>query len=185
MFEDLKTSTRQKMQAAVNFVQEELASIRSGRANPAMLESIRAEVYGSTMTIKELGNINTPEPRQFLIQVWDGSNTASIARAIQTANLGLNPQVEGQMIRVNLPPLTEESRRQLAKVVTEKSEEGKIRIRQARHEANKELSVLKNSGKISEDIQATVEDEIQKIHDETMKNIEEMKEAKEKDLLTV
>lgn len=185
MFEELKTETRQKMNSAVEFVREELATIRTGRANPVMLESIRAEVYGTTMALKELANINTPEPRQFMIQVWDAANTGPISKAIQAANLGLNPQVEGQLIRVNLPPLTEESRRSLVKVVGEKTEEGKVRIRQARQEANKELQTLKNNGKISEDLQKTVEDEIQKIHDDSIKQIEELKSNKDKDLMEI
>ena len=182
MIDDIKNTAREKMNSALEFVRVELSSIRSGRANPGMLENIRAEAYGSTMPIKELANINTPEPRQFMLQVWDVANTGPISKALQASGLGLNPQVEGQMIRVNLPPLTEETRKNLVKVVGEKAEEGKVRLRQARQEANKDLQGLKSAGKISEDIQKSAEVEIQKIHDEVMKHIDESKALKEREL---
>lgn len=163
----------------------ELAGIRSNRANPAMVDSVEVEVYGSRMKLRDLAHISAPEPRMLVIQPWDASQVDTIAKSLGAAGLGINPAVDGQIIRLPLPPLTEERRTELVKIVRSKLEEARVAARGARHDGVESLNRAKADGSISEDELKRGEGLIQKELDRVTSELEALAAAKESEVMTV
>lgn len=178
-------NARQKMQKAVEALQREYRSLRSGKANPAMLDGIKVDYYGTPTPLKQLANISAPESRLLVIQPWDRSALPLIEKELQKADLGANPANDGKVIRLNLPQLTEEQRKKIAKVAHQKAEEAKISVRNARREANEEIEAIRKDGHVGEDDTKRAAAEIQKLTDEFVAKIDELYKAKEKEILTV
>ena len=174
-----------KMKAAVDHFEKELNSLRTSRANPSMLNSIMAEAYGSKTPINQLGNISVPDPSTITIQVWDNSLVKIIENAITESNLGLNPQTDGQLIRLPIPKLSEERRKELTKVASEFSENAKIAIRNIRRDLIEEKKKEKKDQNLSEDELKKFLNDIQKITDDNIKKIENILENKKIDILKV
>lgn len=172
------------MDKAIDHCESELQKIRAGKANPAMLDDIVVDYYGSPTPLSQVGNVNTPDARTIVVQPWERSLLAPIEKAIKEANLGLNPQNDGVIIRINVPPLTEERRRDLVKKVKAEAETGKIAIRNIRKDANEKIRKLKSDG-VSEDEMKTGESEVQKLTDSYIVKVDVHAEAKEKDVMTV
>lgn len=177
--------TKTKMQAALEHFKTELKSLRSNRANPAMLDGVIVEAYGSHMRIKELANVTVPEPRQLLISPFDPQTSAAIAKGIEKANLNLQPVVEGQVIRINVPPMDESMRKQIAKQGKEKAEGAKIVIRDIRRKNNELVRKQKADGVTTEDVMKKEEKGIQDLTDKFCKEIDDLFAAKEKEIMTV
>jgi len=178
------TDARALMDKAIDHCEGELQKIRAGKANPAMLDDITVDYYGTPTPLSQVGNVNTPDARTIVVQPWEKSLLAPIEKAIKEANLGLNPQNDGVIIRINVPPLTEERRRDLVKKVKAEAETGKIAIRNIRKDANEKIRKLKTEG-VSEDEMKTGEGEIQKLTDSYIVKVDQHAEAKEKDVMTV
>lgn len=176
---------KQKMANAVEHLKAELKSIRTGRANPAMLDNVHVEVYGSRMRLKEIASINAPEPRQLLVVPFDRSQAPLIGKAIIEANLGFNPVVDGHQVRVPIPPMDENLRKQMAKECHKRCEETKISIRNIRQDGNKAIRKLKADGLLPEDQMKSKENEIQKLTDKYCKEAEEVTAAKESEVLKI
>ncbi len=174
----------EKMQHAIEHLERELQKIRAGKANPNMLSGVRVEYYGVSTPIEQTSNINTPDPRQIIIQPFDKSTIHEIEKAIRNANLGFNPQNEGEILRIQVPPLTEERRLDLVKKAKTVGEETKIGIRNARRHANDEAKKLEKDG-MPEDEAKHLVDEIQKLTDQFIERIDKEVEMKEKDVMTV
>ena len=174
-----------RMDGAVSSLHQDFAGLRTGRAATGMLESLDVEVYGSTTPLNQLANINAPEPRLLSVQVWDANNTPAVEKAIRNSDLGLNPQAEGTLIRVPVPELSEERRKELAKVAGKYAEQARIAVRNVRRDGMDSLKKEEKDGDISEDDQRRLGDEIQKMTDQHIKKIDEMLDAKEKDILSV
>tara|TARA_B100001123_G_scaffold292376_2_gene325897 strand:+ start:147 stop:668 length:522 start_codon:yes stop_codon:yes gene_type:complete len=164
---------------------KELSSLRTGRANSSMLDLIRVDVYGQQMPINQLGSITTPEPRTINIQVWDINNVTPIDSAIKKSELGLNPQIDGQLIRLPVPDLSEERRNEMKKIIKSMGEKCKVSIRNIRREANDELKKLQKNKEISEDEVKKFEKIVQNYTDENIKKIDERVESKEKEIMTI
>jgi ribosome recycling factor len=178
------TDAKASMDKAIDHTENELTKIRAGKANPAMLDDISVDYYGSPTPLNQVGNINTPDARTIVIQPWEKSLLGPIEKAIMEANLGLNPQNDGVIIRINVPPLTEERRRDLVKKVKAEAETGKIAVRNIRKDANEKIRKLKTEG-VSEDEMKVGEAEIQKLTDAYIIKVDQHSEAKEKDIMTV
>ncbi len=174
----------EKMQHAIQHLEREFQKIRAGKANPNMLSGVRVDYYGVSTPIEQTANINTPDPRQIIVQPFDKSTIHEIEKAILNANLGFNPQNEGEQIRIQVPPLTEERRLELVKKAKHVGEETKIGIRNARRHANEEAKKLEKEG-MAEDEAKQLEDEIQKLTDKYIEKVDTLVEAKEKDIMTV
>ena len=183
MFDD--KSYNQKMDKTFNVFINELTSLRTGRANSSMLDLIKVDVYGQKMPINQLGSITTPEARTINIQVWDLNNVKLIDSAIQKSELGLNPQIDGQLIRLPVPNLSEERRNELKKVIKTTGEKCKVSIRNIRREANDQLKSLLKSKEIGEDDEKKYEKIIQAFTDDHIKRIDEKVESKEKEIMTI
>jgi ribosome recycling factor len=176
--------TKALMDKAIDHCEGELQKIRAGKANPSMLDDIMVDYYGSPTPLSQVGNVNTPDARTIVIQPWEKSLLVAIEKAIKESSLGLNPQNDGVIIRINVPPLTEERRRDLVKKVKAEAETGKIAIRNLRKDANEKIRKLKAEG-VSEDEMKTGEGEIQKLTDAYIIKVDQHAEAKEKDVMTV
>ena len=174
-----------KMDKAIDVFNKELSSLRTGRANAAMLDLIKVDVYGQQMPINQVGSITTPEPRMINIQVWDQSNVALVDSAIQKAELGLNPQIDGQLIRLPVPELNEERRIELKKLIKSMGEKCKVAIRNIRREANEELKKLLKSKVIGEDEEKISEKNVQNITDNHIKIVDDKVLLKEKEIMTI
>ena len=183
MFEETKYNN--KMSKTYDVFQQELASLRTGRANASMLDIVKVDVYGQKMPVNQLGSINTPEPRTINIQVWDINNVPLIDTAIKKSELGLNPQIDGQLIRLPVPDLSEERRSEIKKIIKSMGEKCKVSIRNIRREANDELKKLLKSKDISEDDLKKKEKIIQDYTDNQIKNVEERVDLKEKEIMTI
>ena len=183
MFDD--KSYNQKMDKTFNVFINELTSLRTGRANSSMLDLIKVDVYGQKMPINQLGSITTPEARTINIQVWDLNNVKLIDSAIQKSELGLNPQIDGQLIRLPVPNLSEERRNELKKIIKTTGEKCKVSIRNIRREANDQLKSLLKSKEISEDDEKKYEKIIQTFTDVQIKKINEKVDIKEKEIMTI
>ncbi len=183
MLSDLYKDIRQRMKKSLDKCEKELRGIRTGRASTALLEEIKVEYYGVPTPLKQLATLTVPEPRTVLIQPWDKSVAKDIEKAIRSSDLGLNPTSDGNVIRVNFPPLTEERRKQLVKVVRKIAEEYRIAIRNIRRDGNDEVKEMEKEKMISEDEAKKALKEIQKITDEFIKAIDELVEKKEKEIL--
>ena len=176
---------KQKMNKTFEAFTKDLLALRIGRANASMLDIIKVDVYGQKMPINQLGTITAPEPRTLNIQVWDQNNVALIDSSIRKSEMGLNPQIDGQLIRIPIPNLNEERRNELKKLVKTMAEKSKISIRNIRREANDVLKIMFKDKKISEDEKNKSEKEIQKITDQEIKKIDDKETQKEKEIMTV
>ena len=174
-----------KMDKSIQSLRKDMSTLRTGRANPNMLDTIKIDVYGQLMPIEQLGTISVPEARLISIQVWDKANLSLIDSAIQKSELGINPQIDGQIIRLRIPDLTEERRKDLIKILKNMGEKGKISIRNIRREANEELKKKLKDKKISEDENKNFEKNIQKLTDLNIGNIDKMLSDKEKEILQI
>ena len=174
-----------KMDKAIEVFLKELSSLRTGIANAAMLDLVKVDVYGQQMPINQIGSITTPEPRMINIQVWDASNVALVDAAIKKSDLGLNPQIDGQLIRLPVPELNEERRTELKKLIKSIGEKCKVSIRNVRREANEELKKLLKSKDIGEDEEKSSEKNVQSITDEHIKTVDEKVSLKEKEIMTI
>ena len=183
MFDD--KSYNQKMHKTFDVFIKELTSLRTGRANSGMLDLVKVEVYGQQMPINQIGSITTPEPRMINIQVWDLNNVALIDSAIKKSDLGLNPQIDGQLIRLPIPDLSEERRNEMKKMIKSMGEKCKIAIRNIRREANDQLKDLQKTKEISEDDEKKFEKIVQNYTDDHIKKIDEKVAFKEKEIMTI
>ena len=174
-----------KMDKAIEVFSKELTSLRTGRANAAMLDLIKVDVYGQQMPINQVGSITTPEPRTINIQVWDTNNLALVDAAIKKSDLGLNPQIDGQLIRLPVPELNEERRIELKKLIKSIGEKCKVSIRNIRREANEELKKLLKLKEIGEDDEKSSEKNVQIITDNHIKTVDEKVLSKEKEIMTI
>ena len=174
-----------KMDKAIEVFSKELSSLRTGRANASMLDLIKVDVYGQQMPINQVGSITTPEPRMINVQVWDVNNVSLVDAAIQKSDLGLNPQIDGQLIRLPIPELNEERRTELKKLIKSIGEKCKISIRNIRREANYDLKKLLKSKEISEDDEKNFEKKVQEITDKHIKSVDEKVTLKEKEIMTI
>ena len=174
-----------KMDKAIDVFSKELSSLRTGRANAAMLDLIKVDVYGQQMPINQIGSITTPEPRMINIQVWDQNNVNLVDAAIKKSELGLNPQIDGQLIRLPIPELNEERRTELKKLIKSIGEKCKVSIRNIRREANEDLKKLLKSKEISEDEEKNYEKKVQTITDNHIKSVDEKVINKEKEIMTI
>jgi len=175
----------QKMDKTFEVFTKELSSLRTGRANSSMLDLIRADVYGQKMPINQLATITTPEPRTISIQVWDLNNVTLIDSAIKKSDLGLNPQIDGQLIRLPIPDLSEERRNEIKKMIKTMGEKCKVSIRNIRREANDQLKSILKSKEIGEDEEKKFEKIIQTLTDDHIKKIDEKIVSKEKEIMTI
>ena len=174
-----------KMDKAIEVFSKELSSLRTGRANASMLDLIKVDVYGQQMPINQIGSITTPEARMINIQVWDINNVPLIDAAIKKSDLGLNPQIDGQLIRLPVPELNEERRTELKKIIKSIGEKCKVSIRNIRRDANEELKKLLKSKEIGEDEEKSKEKIIQNITDEHIKSVDGKVDLKEKEIMTI
>ena len=174
----------ERMNGAINHLERELLHIRAGKANPVMLEGVQVDYYGSLTPLNQVSNLSSPDARTIAIQPWEKNLIPVIEKAIMAANLGFNPENNGEIIRINIPVLTEERRKQLVRQSSQEGENAKISVRTARKEANDSLKKLLKTG-LSEDLQKDAEAEIQKLTDEYVKKIDTLVVAKEKDIMTI
>ena len=174
-----------KMEKSINSFKKEISTLRTGRANVNMLDTIKVDVYGQLMPIEQLGTVSVPEARLISIQVWDKSNINLIESAIQKSELGINPQIDGQIIRLRIPDLTEDRRKDLIKILKNMGEKSKVSIRNIRREANEDLKKKLKDKKISEDQNKLFEKNIQKLTDSNIENIEKILTTKEKEIIQI
>ena len=174
-----------KMDKAIEVFSKELGSLRTGRANAAMLDLVKVDVYGQQMPINQVGSITTPEPRMINIQIWDVNNVPLVDAAIKKSDLGLNPQIDGQLIRLPVPELNEERRTELKKLIKSVGEKCKVSVRNIRREANEELKKLLKNKEIGEDEEKSFEKNVQNITDEHSKIVDEKVSLKEKEIMTI
>ena len=174
-----------KMDKSIEAFTKELSSLRTGRANAAMLDLVKVDVYGQQMPINQVGSITTPEPRMINIQVWDQNNVQLVDAAIKKSELGLNPQIDGQLIRLPIPELNEERRTELKKLIKSMGEKCKVSIRNIRRDANEELKKLLKSKEIGEDEEKSFEKNVQNITDKHISIVDEKVSAKEKEIMTI
>ena len=174
-----------KMDKTIEVFVKELSSLRTGRANASMLDLIKVDVYGQQMPINQIGSITTPEPRMINIQVWDVNNVSLIDAAIKKSDLGLNPQIDGQLIRLPVPELNEERRTELKKLIKSIGEKCKVSIRNVRREANEDLKKLLKLKEIGEDEEKIFEKKVQTITDDHIKSVDDKVSFKEKEIMTI
>ncbi len=174
-----------EMEEAIEATQRELAKLRTGRASPSLLDSVVVDAYGTKTPLKQLANISIPEARLIVIHPWDKSVISEIEKAIQVADLGINPNSDGQLIRLSIPPLTEERRREQVKLAKKIGEEGKIRIRHIRRNSNESLKKAEKEGSIPEDQSHNLQDEVQKLTDKYTTQIDTLLKDKENDIMNI
>lgn len=182
---DIASDTRKRMDAAVEDARRKLTTVRTGRASVSLLDNVTVEYYGSEMPLNQVATIHAPEPTMVTVQPFDPTQLANIEKAIRASELGLNPSNDGKLIRVPIPPLTEERRRQMVKVVHEIAEEHRTAIRNVRRDANDHLKKMLRDKTISEDAEKDGLDQIQKLTDQHIARINELSEHKEKEVMTV
>ena len=178
-------SYSQKMDKTIEVFTKELSSLRTGRANAAMLDLVKVDVYGQLMPINQIGSITTPEPRMINIQIWDQNNVSLVDAAIKKSELGLNPQIDGQLIRLPVPELNEERRTEIKKMIKSMGEKCKVSVRNIRREANEELKKLLKNKEVSEDEEKSYEKNIQNITDKHILIIDDKVASKEKEIMTI
>ena len=174
-----------KMDKAIEVFSKELSSLRTGRANASMLDLVKVDVYGQQMPINQIGSITTPEPRMINIQVWDANNVQLLDAAIKKSDLGLNPQIDGQLIRLPIPELNEERRAELKKIIKTIGEKCKVSIRNIRRDANEDLKKLLKLKEISEDEEKACEKKVQTITDNHIKTVDDKVSSKEEEIMTI
>ncbi len=185
MVEDIYIESDEKMNKVIAAFQREMAGLRAGRANPSLLDRIEVDYYGTQTPLNQLAGISAPEPRLLVIQPWDKNAMSEIEKAILKSDLGLTPNNDGSVIRLAIPQLTEERRKELVKFVRKKSEESKVSIRNIRRDANESVKNLEKSSEISEDEYRRAQDSIQELTDEKITKIDEIIETKEKEIMEV
>jgi ribosome recycling factor len=185
MINDVKDSAKAGMEKAVEAFKNQLSRIRTGRAQPALLDGIMVDYYGSSTPLKQIGNIVAEDARTLAVTVYDNSAIKAVEKAIMDSGLGLNPQTAGNNIRIPLPPLTEERRKELIKIVRAEAEKERVSVRNARRDSNNDLKALVKSKDISEDEEKRAQDDIQKLTDSYIKKIEDILSAKEKELMEI
>ena len=173
------------MQSAVDHLKSELKGVRSGRANPGVLDVVSVEVYGTQMKLKDIANITVSEPRQLLITPYDANNASAIGKAIENANINLQPIVDANVVRINIPPMDERVRKDMVKLCKKRAEDGKVGVREARRKFNDEVKKEKASGEIPEDLQKKYEKTIQEFTDKYCKDIDIICTEKEKEILEI
>jgi ribosome recycling factor len=176
---------RDRMDKAVAALKDEFASLRTGRASSSLLDQIHVEAYGSTMPINQVAAVSVPEPRMITVNVWDKGMVVSVEKAIRSSNLGLNPVVDGQSLRIPIPPLTEERRKDLAKVAGKYAEQQKVAVRNVRRDANDDLKKAEKDGAINQDEHKRMEAEVQKLTDEAIRRVDEALKTKEQEIMHV
>lgn len=185
MINDIKKDAEARMKKSVDALKGELTKLRTGRAHPSLLEHITVEYYGSMVPLSQVGNIGVEDSRTLTITLWERNMIQAVEKAILTSDLGLNPNSAGTVIRIPMPPLTEERRRELTKVVRHEGEGAKVAIRNIRRDANNDLKELLKSKEISEDDERRGQDEIQKLTDRYIVEVDKVLETKEKDLMEI
>ena len=185
MVEDVISEAEERMKKSIGNLQKEFSKIRTGRANPAMFDSIRVEVYGSQMPLNQVATISVPEPRLVVIQPWDKSNLAPIEKAIQKSDLSVNPANDGNLIRIQIPDLTEERRKEYVKLAKQKAEECKVAIRNIRRDSNDMIKGLEKDKEISEDDSKNALARIQKLTDADVDNVQKLVDNKEKEIMSI
>ncbi len=185
MLDEIYKSTRERMSKTVENLSRELGTIRTGKATPRILDTVKVEAYGSVMPLNQVASVSAPEARLVVVQAFDKSTVGDIVKAIQKADLGLNPAVDGQLIRLAIPPLNEERRKELVKQCKNLAEEGRVAVRNIRRDANDQLKKAEKDKKISEDQHKDGLDEVQKMTDERIKQIDEVVNRKEQEVLEV
>jgi len=183
--EEVYLEAEEKMKKAVSAFQRELSTLRAGRASPALVDKIEVDYYGIPTPLNQIASISAPESRLLVIQPWDKNVISNIEKAILKSDLGLNPNNDGNVIRLSFPQLTEERRKELVKFVRKKAEEGKVAVRNIRREANDSLKSMEKKGDISEDDSRRFQDEIQKLTDKYIEEVDEVLQNKEKEILEV
>ena len=185
MYRPVIEQAKEKMEKTREFYQRDMLSLRAGRANPQILDRIVVDYYGTQTPLKQMGNINSPEPRLLTIALWDPKAIPLVEKAIQKSDLGMNPSNDGKIIRLVVPELNEERRRELTKVVRKGAEEAKVAIRSIRRDAMEQFKKLKKDGQITEDDQRKAEEELQKLTDNMIKEIDKIAAEKEKEIMEV
>lgn len=183
--DEIMMNTEEAMEKASHYLQHEMSTIRTGKASPALVEGIDVEAYGAMMKLKQLAVITTPEPRLLVIQPFDGSTVQAIEKAIKESNIGINPNVDGKIIRLPIPALTEERRRDLVKNIKHLAEETRVRVRSARRDGIESLKKARKEGAITEDDLERYEKDVQKLTDDFVKKIDEAVTAKEAEVMKV
>ncbi|MEO5616915.1 MAG: ribosome recycling factor [Candidatus Eisenbacteria bacterium] len=179
------SEAEERMKKALEGTRRELSGIRSGKATPSLLDTVRVEAYGSMVPVQQVGSVNAPEPRLIVVQPWDKSLIKAIVRGIQMAELGLNPVDDGVVVRVPLPTLTEERRKDLVKLVGKLAEEGRVHVRQVRHETIKEVQALQKKNELSEDEEKRLEADTQKLTDRYVLQIDDLLKKKTAEVMEV
>jgi ribosome recycling factor len=185
MLDDIYEDMKDRMKKALETLEREYKRVRTGRASVSLLDGIKANYYGTPTPLAQLATLTTPDPRTLMIQPWDQSGLGEVEKAILKSELGLTPMNDGKVIRISIPPLTEERRRDLVKMINKKSEEYKVIVRNIRRDSNEMIKDLKKDKEISEDEQFRAQEEVQKITDDFIKKIDEIYSAKEKEILEV
>ena len=185
MHEEIKKKLRSRMDKTIDSLHEEFKKIRSGRANAGLVEGLVVDYYGSRTPLKQLASISVPEPRLIVIQPWDKGALSEIEKSFHKSDLGLNPNNDGKVIRISIPALTEERRKELVKVAKGKAEEARVAIRNIRRDGNEEVKTAEKDGHVSEDVSKKTLEEIQKITDEYIENINKFLDAKEAEIMEV
>jgi ribosome recycling factor len=183
MIDDILNETREKMKSSLSFFEEDLQGIRSGRASTALVDRLKVDYYGQESELRQLANISIPEALQILIRPYDKTSVKAIEKAIQQANIGINPNVDGDIIRLNMPPLTRERRQELVKFLHKRMEEARVSIRNIRRAANSDLEEFEKEKMISEDEKEMGQERVQKMTDEYISKIDELGKAKEHEIL--
>lgn len=184
-FNEIKNDTKSRMDKTLESLKADFGGLRAGRAHASLLDGIMVEAYGSLTPISQIGTVSVPDPRTLSVSVWDKSLAKNVEKALRESDLGLNPVSDGTLIRIPIPPLSEERRKELSKIAGKYSEQNKVAIRNIRRDALDEIKKLKKENLISEDEEKRYENEIQKLTDDSVKKIDEMLEAKEKDIMQV
>ncbi|CDQ19714.1 ribosome recycling factor [Halobacillus karajensis] len=177
--------TKQQMEQATQAFSRQLATVRAGRANPSILDNVYVDYYGAATPLNQLAQVSAPEPRLLVITPYDKSAIAEVEKAIQKADLGLSPSSDGNVVRINIPALTEERRKDLAKVVGKYSEEAKVQVRNIRREANDRLKKLEKDGELTEDDLRSYQDDVQKVTDQNVEKIDQLAKTKEEEIMEV
>jgi ribosome recycling factor len=180
-----KEDVRRRMKGAVATLRSEFTGLRTGRANPAILDPVHVQAYGSPMPVNQLGTVSAPEPRLLTVQVWDRSLVKAVDKAIRDAGLGLNPQVDGQLLRIPIPELNEERRRELAKLAHKYAEAARVAVRNVRRDGNEHLKKLEKEHAIGEDVHRKLAEELQKLTDENIREIDQALQAKDQEIMHV
>ncbi|KGG80834.1 ribosome recycling factor [Caloranaerobacter azorensis] len=185
MYLEIHKTAEEKMKKTLKVYKDEITGIKAGRANPALLDRIMVDYYGTPTPLKQIANISAPEPRLLVIQAWDANAVSAIEKAIIKSDLGLNPSVDNKVIRLNIPQLTEERRKELIKHLKKLTENAKVAIRNERRDANEHLKKMEKTGELTQDDLRKAEEEVQKLTDKYIEEINKLFEKKEKELLEV